>query len=392
MDEIASPHSEADTPEAQAAPSGSSKGPVRAYSPAVLEERQPRVTDLIPVRPFAALFLILAGLTGVAAIETVFIHLATMPLGGNAEQLAALDVVERGSVASWYSALLLGLAAAGSLAVFGIRSHRVDDYRGRYRVWLWSAAALAWASLDSATGLHSAVGLVLSLAAGQPSDAASAATLTTLCWLGFYMLVFGTLAIRAAIEVWASLPAVASLAIGGLLYVVAGMLQLGMLQTSLPLVNSVVDSTVIMLAHLAILSAVSLYARHVHLDAQGRLKVHIDPDKKKGKKAKSRAKLKVVKEEKTEAEPAGKSAAKTAAAEAGKAATQPRFGWGSGASSTPPAKAGAAISKSSAASADYDEDDDEDEDDESDGGQKLSRAERKRLKKMARRDQQRRAA
>jgi hypothetical protein len=360
----------------------------------VLAERQPRVTDLIPVRPFAALLMILAGLTGVAAVETIYIHLATMPLGSAAEQLAALDVNQRGSVAGYYSALLLGLAAVGAAAVFGIRSHRVDDYRGRYRIWLWATSALAWCSLDSATGLHSAIGLGLSLAAGQAPDAGQASAATTLCWLALYALALGTLAIRAGIEIWSSLPSFSALSVAGLLYLVAAMMQLEMLQTSLPLVNSVAESTVIMLAHLALASSVALYARHVHLDAQGRLKVHIDPDKKKGKKGKSRAKLKVVKEEKDETQPAAKPAAKPASpSEPAKPAVQPRFGWGStSAASNPPPKAGAAISKSAASSADYDDDEDEDDEEESLGGQKLSRAERKRLKKLARRDQQRKAA
>jgi hypothetical protein len=390
MDEIASPTSETDNPESQPATGGSAKGPVRAYSPAVLAERQPRVSDLVPVRPFAAIFLVLLGLTGVAAIENIHIHLQTMPLGSAAEPLAAFDVGQRGSLASYYSALLLALGAAGALAIFGIRSHRVDDYRGRYRIWLWTAAALAWASLDAATGLHNAIGFGLALASSQSLTGDTAVVAIKISWLLLYALTFGTLGVRAAIEVWPSLPSFAALCVGGLLYLVAGMLQLEMFQADSPLVNSVAASTVIMVAHALLASAVGLYARHVHLDAQGRLKVHIDPDRKKGKKAKSKTKLKVVKEDKTnetpDFKPVAKPAAAAASAEPAKPATAPRFGWGSSASSTPPAKASAAISKPAASSSDYDDEEDEEDGDES--GQKLSRSERKRLKKLARRDQQ----
>jgi hypothetical protein len=396
MDEIASPSSETDSPEAAAPLAGSAKGPVRAYSPAVLAERQPRVSDLVPVRPFATVFLILLGLTGVAAIETIYIYLATLPLGSAAEYLAALDVGQRGSLASYYSALVLALAAAGALAIYGIRSHRVDDYRGHYRIWLWAAAALALASLDAATGLHDALGVGVAILSGQPLEGASGAAAVKISWLVFYGLIFGTLAIRAAIEVWPSLPSFASLAVAGLLYLVAGMLLVGMFQATSGLVNSVVASTVILLAHVALTSAVGLYARHVHLDAQGRLKVHIDPDRKKGKK-KSKAKLKVVKEERTEDEqPDFKPAARPAAsAEPAKPATTPRFGWGSSVgssnSNSNPPKAAASISKP-ATSGDDDDDDAEDDDDDAYGNQKLSRAERKRLKKLARREQQQRRA
>jgi hypothetical protein len=391
MDEIASPSSETDSPEAAPPPAGSAKGPVRAYSPAVLAERQPLVSDLIPVRPFAAVFLILLGLTGVAAIETIYIYLATLPLGSAAEHLAALDVGQRGSLASYYSAFVLALAAAGALATYGIRSHRVDDYRGHYRIWLWSAAALALASLDAATGLHDALGVGVAILSGQPLEGETGATAVKISWLVVYGLVFGTLAVRVAIEVWPSLPGFATLAVAGLLYLVAGMLLVGMFQVASPLVNSVAASTAIMLAHVALASAVGLYARHVHLDAQGRLKVHIDPDRKKGKKPKSKARLKVVKEEKTEEEPDFKPAAKPAAEAPKPASTTPRFGWGSSSSgSNPPPKAAASISKP-ASSGEYDDDDAEDEEDGY-GNQKLARAERKRLKKLARREQQQRRA
>ena len=392
MDEIASPSSQADNPEAAAPLAGSAKGPVRAYSPAVLAERQPRVSDFVPVRPFAVLFLILIGLTGVAAIETIYIYLATLPLASAAEYLAAFDVGQPGSLASYYSALVLAVGAAGALVIYGIRSHRVDDYRGHYRIWLWSAAALALASLDAATGLHDALGVGVATLFGQALEGAGGAAAVKIGWLVIYGLVFGTLAVRAAIEVWPSLPSFASLAVTGLLYLVAGMLLLGMFQAASPLVNSVAASTAIMLAHVALASAVGLYARHVHLDAQGRLKVYIDPDRKKGKKPKSRARLKVVKEDKADDEqPDFKPAAKSAAAvESARPATAPRFGWGSSnSSSNPPPKAAASVAKP-VTSGEDDDDNAEDEDDAY-GNQKLSRSERKRLKKLAR-QQQRRAA
>src|SRR5437899_9407064 len=79
MDEIASPTESdgADTPAPPPRPSA--KGPVRAYSSAVLEERQPKVTDLVPVRPLVVIILLLLGVTGVAAIETIHIYVASAP-------------------------------------------------------------------------------------------------------------------------------------------------------------------------------------------------------------------------------------------------------------------------------------------------------------------------
>lgn len=376
-DELAQP---AETESADAAPpgGGSAKGPVRAYSPAVLEERQLRVTDLLPVRPLWAAVTVLLAVTAVATIECIHIHARTVDFG-SAAHVAALDATERGSLASWFASLLLAGGAALSLVVFGIRLHRVDDYRGRYRVWLWTAAALVWASLDAATGVHDAVGLGLATAAGQAlASTGSLVARVAICWLALYGLVFGTLAIRLAIEVWSSLPALAGLALAGLLYLVAGLGVLDMLPAQGPLVDSVVRTTIVLMAHVSLVSAIALYARHVYLDATGRLKVHIDPDKKRGKKPKAR--LKVVKADKNDA--ADSPAARPAAAEKSSGGSPLKFG--TAANGNQP-KAGAAIAKSAASSADYEDEEEDDDEQESYGGERLSRAERRRLKKLARR-------
>jgi len=380
-DELAQP---AETESADSAPApggGSAKGPVRAYCPAVLTERQLRVTDLVPVRPLWAVVAILLAVTAVAAIECVHIHVRTLDLG-SAAHVTALDAAQRGSVAAWFGGMLLASGVMLALVTFGIRLHRVDDYRGSYRVWLWTATALAWASLDATTGIHDALGLGLARLAGKSLDSGSFNAACTVSWLAVYGLLFGTIAIRLAIEVWCSLPSLAALAIGGLLYLIAGLGVLDMLPQSGPLVDSVVRTTTVLLAHVALVSAVALYARHVYLDATGRLKVHIDPDKNRQVK-KPKAKFKVVKAD-SEFRPATKPAV---AAE--KSASSGPLKFGAAASNQP--KAGAAIAKSAASSADY-EDEDEDEDDDSLGGERLSRAERRRLKKLARRDGQRRAA
>jgi hypothetical protein len=387
-DELAQP---AETESADSAPtgSGSAKGPVRAYSPAVLEERQLRVTDLVPVRPLWAAVVILLAVTAVATIECVHIHTRTLNLGGDARwaaHIVSLDATQRGSAANWLAGMLLAAGAVLSLVTFGIRLHRVDDYRGRYRVWLWTAAALVWASLDVTTGIHDAVGLGIATLAGKTLENGSLAAACTISWLALYGLIFGTLAIRLAIEIWCSWPSIAALAIAGLLYLLAGLGVLDMLPHQAPLVESVVQTSIVLLAHVALFSAIALYSRHVYLDATGRLKVHIDPDKKRGIK-RPKARLKVLKADKDEPEeqPGTKPAV---AAERTSASPPLKFGM---AAPTNQPKAGAAITRSAASSEDY-EDEDEDDDNESYGGERLSRAERRRLKKLARREGQRRAA
>jgi hypothetical protein len=382
MDEIASPADDGAT----SAPSASAaSGPVRAYSAVVLTERQPRITDLLPVRLLLVAFLLLLGFSGVAAIEAIHIHTASLRVGDRAAALAALDVAEPGGLSAWYSSAVLAWAAALSLVVFSIRAHRVDDYGGRYRIWLWTCGALIWLSLDVASGMHRALGLGLVLAGGKQVFTGALSPASTLAWLTVYGLLFGALAIRIGMEVWCSLSSFSSLVISTLLYLVSALIRLQMLVPESAAMAPVIDSAVTMLAHVFLANTVLLYARHVYLDAQGRLKVHIDPDKRK-LKPKARPKLTVVKSDKN-ADNKDKDVSKPAAAPLPAAATSKpsdglRFGSNTAATSS------ASISKSSLNQADYDDD----EDDDSYGGKELSKSERRRLKKLARREQQRRAA
>ncbi len=379
MDEIASP-AESDSSEASSAAGGSAKGPVHAYHAAVLSERQPKVTDLLPVRPVWVFVALLLALAGVVAIEAIHVQAAPLQVGEGASHLAALNATQRGSLAAWYSSALLALAAVLAIVTFGIRAHRVDDYRGQYRVWLWTAAALAWLSVDAATGIHDALGLGLTFLAGQQVFTGSLAAGCTLTWIVVYGLALGTLALRLAFEIRSSLWSAASLLAAGGLYVYAALLQLELLAAPVVLAPGVVQTATILLANLALLSTVGFFARHVYLDATGRLKVHIDPAARSKSK---RAKLRVVKSEKA-SETSKTAQAALPAKSAAKPAEPARFGASPAAGA---AKPGASISKSIVASPDEGEEDEDDDE----YGSGVSKSERRRLKKLARREQRRAA-
>src|SRR6185503_4028269 len=103
MDEIAAP-ADADNPDAA---STAAKGPVRAYHEAVLTQRQPKVTDLLPVRPLGIFALLLLGLAGIAAVEAIHVQIANLKLAGGTAHLAALDSRQRGSLDDWYASAML---------------------------------------------------------------------------------------------------------------------------------------------------------------------------------------------------------------------------------------------------------------------------------------------
>jgi hypothetical protein len=389
MDEMTS-GAEVDTEDAT-----SVKKPLRAYSEAVLEDRQPRITELIPVRPFLVTMIILVALTGIAALETLYIQLRTSSWGDAAHPLAqrfvALDLASRGNVGAWYGACLLALGSAAALIILSVRCHRVDDYSGRYRVWMWTAAALLWGSLDCASGIHHAIGAGMAVLAGQPQ-------LADLCWLGLYLLVFGALAVRLGIETWHTLSAFSALAIAAVLYIVAGMAALGLWTITSQLVSTVFVSSVTLVAHVAVIATLALYARHVCLDAAGKLPLRLRAKDGK-KKKKSKAKLSVVSRDEEDADQ-NQESAKPAAASASNSSKEAKVGISKATLNSPKptmqpsvSKPGPLANKFAVSSVAKDDDEDDDEESEDyDSNEQLSKSERRRLKKMARREQQRRAA
>ncbi|MGI8982796.1 MAG: hypothetical protein ACR2FY_26470 [Pirellulaceae bacterium] len=385
-------------PEIDSEGATSVKKTLRAYSEAVLEDRQPRITELIPVRPFLVTMIVLVALTGVAALETLYIQLETSRWGDAAQPIAksfaALDLASRGNVGAWYGACLLALGSAAALVILSVRCHRVDDYSGRYRVWMWTAAALLWGSLDCASGIHHAIGAGMAVLAGQPQ-------LADLCWLGVYLLVFGALAVRLGIETWHSLSAFSSLAIAAVLYLVAGMAALGLWTITSQLVSTVFVSSITLVAHVAVIATLALYARHVCLDAAGKLPLRLRAKDGK-KKKKSKAKLSVVRTDDAEDESADKqeSAKPAAAPAAANSFKDGKAGISKATLNSPKptmqsngAKPGPLASKLAVSSAAKDDEEDDDEESEDyDSDEQMSKSERRRLKKLARREQMRRAA
>jgi hypothetical protein len=377
MDEIASP-ADADNPDAA---STAAKGPVRAYHEAVLNQRQPKVTDLLPVRPLWVFAFLLFGLAGIAAIEAIHVHVAALQLPEGADHLAALDSRQRGSLGDWYASALLAAAATLSLVVFGIRSHRVDDYRGHYRIWFWAAAALTWLSLDAATGIHDALGLAVTLITGKQVVSTSLASSCTLTWIAVYTLVFGALGLRLAFEVWSSRLGTLALSTASALYITAALLQLQIITIPPTLAPGLAESTVILLAHFFLLSAIAFNARHVLLDAGGRLKVHIDPDRRHKSKRAAKPRPAASDTKRSVAEDQ-----KSRPAVAGTVGEASRFGSSATYSASKPA---VSITKATVTSPADTDDEDDDSDDSQYAG--LSRSERRRLKKLARREQRRAA-
>jgi len=146
------------------------------YAAEALPERQPAIATFLP-----------AGIGGLAAAATVImvVLVGALVLGGYEPILASVGRVVDGrfaqtiralgvcvdprsamSLAGWLSQLLLATAAAVALVVRGMRRHRRDDYSGRYRAWGWLAGLLVGATCAAQFPLGRLVGLFFTEATG----------------------------------------------------------------------------------------------------------------------------------------------------------------------------------------------------------------------------------
>ena len=107
----------------------------------------------MPQRWLAFAGLLAVGATTIAGLEAAYARMLDRVAAGGAP-VAAFAIDAKGSLACWFSSLLLLAAAVGAILVYTVRRHRADDYRGRYRVWFWAACCLFLMATDQAASLR----------------------------------------------------------------------------------------------------------------------------------------------------------------------------------------------------------------------------------------------
>jgi hypothetical protein len=249
------------SPPAQAKPSGS-KAAARRYATDSLREKQSRLIDFIP-QSLAKLFgLFLLGLAAIAAIEAVY---ATRVLDIAETRLPAFDLTIEGSLNNWFTAVTLDLAGIVALIVYSLRRHRLDDYHGRYRVWLWAAACWLWLSIDEAASLHESFQGALSALAGQtPRE-------TEFVSFGLYAMVIGGVGLRLLFEMRACRTAIFAMTLVGVAFAVAVAAHFAWLPAAAGEYGVLIEEGCEMGGSLLLLLSMCLYARYVILDSQGLL-------------------------------------------------------------------------------------------------------------------------
>ncbi len=175
------------------------------YAPAAAPERQPALAAFLPTGigglagVTAGILTIAAMMTGPGLAEMVLGRPLFTDGGRFARTLAALrgcfDLTAPGSLAAWTSQILLLAAALVAWAVRGMRRHRRDDYNGRFRAWGWMAAMLVIGSLTAVAPLGTCLAAFIVDASGVSFGPGG---------LGWWIAV-ATIAV-GAVSLWAVLP------------------------------------------------------------------------------------------------------------------------------------------------------------------------------------------
>ena len=163
-----------------------SRSPQKAehYGDAAFLARQWRLLDLVPRRWIALGGLLVVGAAAIGALEAAYARmLASLP--ADAAPVAALRIDARGSLACWLSSLLLLASSVAALLVYGVRRHRTDDYRGRYRVWFWAAICCFLMASDQAASLREAFADGMTYVTGTSLVGDGA-----LWWIAIYVFVW----------------------------------------------------------------------------------------------------------------------------------------------------------------------------------------------------------
>jgi len=257
--------------------------PIKAYTEAAITLRQLRVVDLIPTRRWTMTLLSLLALTVVAGVEAAHGCLALGYTTLQLSQVPALDLRVPGSVADWFTSCLLLLAAGLGMLTYWIRRHRVDDYRGRYRMWYWVVPLLVVASVDQVADLQGSLRTVLLALAGIPGypDAAW-------IWCAMMTVVVTAVATRMALEMRACRLAVVNLVAALACFMALQAVTLDWFLRTQGVLRDMCVAGLTLLGTTHVFWALCFYARYVYREACGEIVARARVAKPRARAARSR--------------------------------------------------------------------------------------------------------
>lgn len=120
-------------------------------------ENHPQVTDFVPRRYRVIALLMMAGLAFGLCGELIANYATKLSEMAGAVSPAELRASLTDGLLAWTSAVALLIAACYARLILSLRRHRVDDNRGRYRVWRLASWLAVFFSLNAVVDAHTIV-------------------------------------------------------------------------------------------------------------------------------------------------------------------------------------------------------------------------------------------
>ena len=259
------------------APRGSSGGRSRAsvqlmerqsenYGDALFMDEQVRLTDLVPQSLMKIFALFIVGIGIVVALEMLYAWMPTLAPMTSDGRVAALDLDGEGSLAVWFSSTTFLLAAGAAVIVYTVRRHKTDDYNGHYRIWLWAAMCWLLLSIDETSSLHEGFKEMMTQVTGTRLLGDG-----SMWWVIAYFFLLGAVGTRLVVDMRPCRISTASMVMVALCYCLAIVAQLGWILPEAGAREVMLEEGAEMIGNLFLLLAMTLHARYVILDAEGLL-------------------------------------------------------------------------------------------------------------------------
>lgn len=242
--------------------SQSELGPA-AYASAAQFDRQRRVHDLLPLRYLTIGLAVLICLGLVAVVELLHVWSDALTQVLSPQDVVALSLNGTRNISTWLASTLLVIASLVAMFIYSLRRHRVDDYHGRYRVWIWTAIGCLWASLAETAD-------VAELARGACRRAADLCSLSEAAlWPAVLGTVLVASGIRLLVEVRKCRLAAIALVASAASFLLAAAVDRAWLEGISDANKPLVERGSWLMGYVFVLAMFLLYARYVLLAIEG---------------------------------------------------------------------------------------------------------------------------